>query len=113
MILPEKNGDLMVDGVLADSFVPEFYNFDELRQFEFSAYMAYDLKYGGGACERDEILCLADLFGESFANRILTRRNKLQAIIGLRELEEEFCHIKDQISRYKWFVDNPGPVWNV
>lgn len=109
--LPTKNGDLVVNGVVTNSFVPEFHNVDELRNFEWDAYVAYDETYGKGACDRDGIEHLSDLFGKEFADRILCRRFKLVAMKKLAEVRIELIEMQNTIQRYEQFIENPKPKW--
>lgn len=109
-ILPEKNGDLVVNGQPAASFIPEFsHDKDELRDFEYAAYEAYEALHGPGACDRDGINYLQDLFGKSYGDRVYTRRWALTAKHTLSDLEDERNAIEARIKKLKEFIENPTP----
>lgn len=110
-----KNGDLIIFGREAGCFIPEFIDDgNELSEFEFQAYKAYDKKYGHDAlghdaCSRDGIDNLADLFGQEFSDRLLKRRWKLLARERLTTAIEEHLALTKRIDELNKFVENPTP----
>lgn len=105
---PEKNGELVVNGQPAAAFIPEFcHDARELCDFEFAAYDAYDNLHGKGACDRDKIEYLSDLFGKEFSDRVHTRRWVLQAKKEIGNLETQRAAIETRIQDLKNFIKNP------
>jgi hypothetical protein len=105
-----KNGDLVVLGYPAACFFPEFIvDTEELVEFEYASYNAYDETYGEGACDRDDINTLADIYGQEFSDRLFKRRWKLLARERLAKYVEEYAAIGELIASLKEFIENPTP----
>ena len=103
-----KNGDLIIEGIRADQFVPEnCVDSDELLHFEMNSYAALDKKHGAGYCERNGIDFLQDIYGQEFSDRVYKCRSRLIAQHYLVLQLEERAKIDAFIERLRECVLNP------
>lgn len=103
-----KNGDLIVNGAAAKLFDPESQTSHEpLVSFEFDGYIAYDVAHGAGACERDGIETLADLFGQEMSDRVYRKRVKLLAERNIVAVRERIARDTLKVANLQKLIDNP------
>jgi len=108
MEIKMKNGDLIVNGVAAEQFVPEDQTTTEaLVGFEFDAYQAYDALHGDGACGHDGIDTLADLFGQEMSDRVYRQRVKLMAERNIVAVSERIARDTIKVANLQKLIDNP------
>lgn len=103
-----KNGNLMVNGNPADTFIPEDQTTnDAFLDFEFKSYAAYDAIYGDNACEQDGINTLADLYGQEFNDRFFRARVKFMATRNILEVQKRIARDTLKVANLQKLIDNP------